>query len=120
MPEETTDAYVLEQQVVEQIRGSRRRIDAELSKVIVGQADVIEQLMISLFAGGHCLVTGAPQADLPYTISRPGPLTIAHGEGRADGAGVHAAGWRRGTRARCRIWCRRLLAWPHRTKKAAW
>lgn len=54
------DAYQLEQQAVEQIRGSRRRIDAELSKVIVGQADVIEQLLISLFSGGHCLITGAP------------------------------------------------------------
>jgi MoxR-like ATPase len=60
VPEEPPDAFELEQQVVEQIRGSRRRIDAELSKVIVGQTDVIEQLMISLFAGGHCLITGAP------------------------------------------------------------
>ena len=59
MPEEI-DAYLLEQQAVEQIRSSRKRIDAELSKVIVGQADVIEQLLISLFAGGHCLITGAP------------------------------------------------------------
>jgi MoxR-like ATPase len=55
-----SDPYLLEQQVVEQIRGSRRRIDEELSKVIVGQADVVEQLLISLFAGGHCLITGAP------------------------------------------------------------
>src|SRR5881392_2376689 len=54
------DEYLLEQQVVEQIRGSRHRIDEELSKVIVGQADVVEQLLISLFAGGHCLITGAP------------------------------------------------------------
>src|SRR5438874_12675291 len=54
------DAYLLEQQVVEQIRGSRQRINEELSKVIVGQADVIDQLRISLFAGGHCLITGAP------------------------------------------------------------
>jgi len=54
------DEYLLEQQVVEQIRGSRNRINEELSKVIVGQADVVEQLLISLFAGGHCLITGAP------------------------------------------------------------
>src|SRR3954464_5066387 len=54
------DEYLLEQQVVEQIRGSRHRIDEELSKVIVGQANVVEQLCISLFAGGHCLITGAP------------------------------------------------------------
>ncbi len=60
MPEDAIDAFEIEQQTVEQIRGSRKRIDAELSKVIVGQADVIEQLLISLFAGGHCLITGAP------------------------------------------------------------
>src|SRR6186997_2126607 len=55
-----SDPYLLEQQVVEQIRGSRQRIDDELSKVIIGQAAVVEQLLISLFAGGHCLITGAP------------------------------------------------------------
>lgn len=54
------DEFVLEQQAVEQLRSSRRRIDEQLSKVIVGQAAVIEQLLISLFAGGHCLITGAP------------------------------------------------------------
>jgi MoxR-like ATPase len=58
--EPATDPFVLEQQTVEQIRASRKKIDGELSKVIVGQADVIEQLLISLFAGGHCLITGAP------------------------------------------------------------
>jgi MoxR-like ATPase len=54
------DQYLLEQQAVEQIRASRQRIDHELSKVIVGQKDVVEQLLTSLFAGGHCLITGAP------------------------------------------------------------
>ena len=54
------DAYDVEQQIVEQIRAGRGRIDSELSKVIVGQKEVVEQLLISLFAGGHCLITGAP------------------------------------------------------------
>src|SRR6185437_3429530 len=54
------DPVQAEQQIVEQIRLGRRRIDAELSKVIVGQKDVSHQLLISLFAGGHCLITGAP------------------------------------------------------------
>lgn len=49
-----------EAEVVQQIREGRERIRAELSKVIVGQGDVIEQLLICLFAGGHCLITGAP------------------------------------------------------------
>ena len=37
----------------EQLRG-------EIGKVIVGQTSVIEELMIALFAGGHCLVVGVP------------------------------------------------------------
>ncbi|MBB3204374.1 MoxR-like ATPase [Rhodopirellula rubra] len=49
-----------EARVVEQLREGRDRIYSELSKTIIGQHDVIEQLLISLFAGGHCLITGAP------------------------------------------------------------
>ncbi|MBP87043.1 MAG: AAA family ATPase [Planctomycetaceae bacterium] len=56
----TIDTYEDEQQVVEQVRSSRDRIDAELSKAIIGQKQAVEELMISLFAGGHCLLTGAP------------------------------------------------------------
>ena len=49
-----------EQQTVDQILTGRTRIQAELAKVIVGQKEIIEQLLIALFAGGHCLITGAP------------------------------------------------------------
>ena len=56
----STEPYADEQQVVEHIRAGREQIDAELAKVIVGQKEVIQQLLISLFAGGHCLITGAP------------------------------------------------------------
>src|SRR5688572_29043624 len=55
-----TDAYELERLTVEQIRASRERIFSELRKAIVGQEEVIEQLLLCLFAGGHCLITGAP------------------------------------------------------------
>ncbi len=49
-----------ERRTVEMLREGRRRIDAELSKVIVGQKQVVEQVLITLFTGGHCLITGAP------------------------------------------------------------
>ena len=42
------------------VRSGRQRIRAELAKTIVGQNEAVEQLLISLFAGGHCLITGAP------------------------------------------------------------
>src|SRR5437867_7125117 len=58
--ESITDPQSAEKQIVEQILSGRARIQAELGKVIVGQNDVIEQLLIALFAGGHCLITGAP------------------------------------------------------------
>jgi MoxR-like ATPase len=55
-----TESFENERQVVEQLRAGRQRIGEELSKVIVGQNAVIEQLLIALFSGGHCLITGAP------------------------------------------------------------
>jgi MoxR-like ATPase len=56
----TTDTYAAEQKAVEQLTSSRAKIQSELAKVIVGQRDVIEQILIALLAGGHCLITGAP------------------------------------------------------------
>jgi MoxR-like ATPase len=50
----------IERQTVEQIRAARQRIQKELSKVLVGQQEVVEQLLYALFSGGHCLITGAP------------------------------------------------------------
>ncbi|APZ95781.1 AAA family ATPase [Fuerstiella marisgermanici] len=49
-----------ERELITQLRSLRKDIDAELSKVIIGQKDVVEQLLISLLSGGHCLITGAP------------------------------------------------------------
>src|SRR5471032_3372739 len=45
---------------VERLIAGRAQIETELAKVIVGQKNVIEQLLLCLFAGGHCLITGAP------------------------------------------------------------
>ena len=55
-----TEEFENERQVVERLREGRKRIGDELAKVIVGQNEVIEQLLTCLFAGGHCLITGAP------------------------------------------------------------
>src|SRR5216684_8032175 len=56
----TPDSTGAEKQTVEQIISSRAQIQSELAKVIIGQKEVIEELLIALFAGGHCLITGAP------------------------------------------------------------
>ncbi|WP_437186153.1 AAA family ATPase [Planctomicrobium sp. SH668] len=54
------DDFEREKAAVLMLREGRQRICEELSKAIVGQQDVIEQVLITLIAGGHCLITGAP------------------------------------------------------------
>ncbi|PID28087.1 MAG: AAA family ATPase [Candidatus Cloacimonadota bacterium] len=38
----------------------RKRIKKELAKVIIGQDEIIDQFLIALFSGGHCLLEGVP------------------------------------------------------------
>ena len=38
----------------------RDRIMEQVRKVIVGQDEVLDQILIALFVGGHCLITGLP------------------------------------------------------------
>lgn len=54
------EADEAELRILEMVRSGRQRIRTELAKTIVGQSEAVEQLLISLFAGGHCLITGAP------------------------------------------------------------
>ena len=58
--EESAAPIQAERQIVARLAGGRAQIEAELAKVIVGQKEVIEEILIALFAGGHCLITGAP------------------------------------------------------------
>ena len=55
-----SQTHTTEEQLIEQIVSGHARIEQELAKVIVGQKEIIEQILIALFAGGHCLITGAP------------------------------------------------------------
>lgn len=48
------------QQSVEKLGKAYNAIRDQMSKVIVGQDDVIDQLLIALFSRGHCLLEGVP------------------------------------------------------------
>ncbi|MCA9196573.1 MAG: AAA family ATPase [Planctomycetales bacterium] len=45
---------------VQRLREAREKIEQQLSQVIVGQQHVVEELLITLFARGHCLLEGVP------------------------------------------------------------
>jgi MoxR-like ATPase len=47
-------------QSVQRLNEAYKQITTEISKVIVGQSQVIEELMVAMFARGHCLLVGVP------------------------------------------------------------
>src|SRR3984885_15342998 len=53
------DAAALQKRI-ERFRSVRDGILDQVRQVIVGQDEVLDQIMIGLFVGGHCLITGLP------------------------------------------------------------
>ena len=53
-------AEVSTSQMTEKVASGRGRILTELRKVIVGQDEVVDQVLMALFTGGHVLITGVP------------------------------------------------------------
>ena len=47
-------------QAMEKLKSAFASIKAQLSRVIVGQDDVIEELLIAMFSKGHCILEGVP------------------------------------------------------------
>jgi MoxR-like ATPase len=47
-------------EMVAELAQTRKRLLQEIGQVIVGQADVLDQVMTALFAKGHCIMTGVP------------------------------------------------------------
>ncbi len=47
-------------QAVEQLNAAYRQITEQLGRVIVGQQQVLEELLVAIFARGHCLLVGVP------------------------------------------------------------
>jgi len=47
-------------ELVKRMQEGQKQIVSELRKIIIGQETVVDELLIALFAGGHCLVTGVP------------------------------------------------------------
>ncbi|MCJ7554026.1 MAG: MoxR family ATPase [Ignavibacteriaceae bacterium] len=47
-------------QLVQQLKEKVNNIKLEIAKVIIGQDEIIDQLLISLLSKGHCLLVGVP------------------------------------------------------------
>ncbi len=69
-----------ESEAFERLQEAREKIVDQLSQVIVGQKHVIDELLISLFSRGHCLLEGVPglaKTLMISTLSRTLNLTFS-------------------------------------------
>jgi MoxR-like ATPase len=55
MPADTSDV-----RSIERLAAAHLQITAELGKAVIGQRQVVEELLIAMLAGGHCLLVGVP------------------------------------------------------------
>ena len=53
-------AFASDKEALDALRGKHAELTAEIRKVIVGQEEVVEQVLTSVFSGGHCLLVGVP------------------------------------------------------------
>jgi MoxR-like ATPase len=60
MPQQPTPATPAEVQAVRELAAAYKRMTDQIGKVIVGQHQVVEQLLMALFSRGHCLLVGVP------------------------------------------------------------
>ncbi len=60
MDEQEMDVSQHEEALISKLKNGREAIIHELRKIIIGQNDVIDEALIALFTGGHCLITGVP------------------------------------------------------------
>src|SRR5437763_14973747 len=51
---------ISDEQLLDKLGSTRERLLREIRKAIVGQDEVVEQVLLALFAGGHSIITGVP------------------------------------------------------------
>ena len=76
---QTPEAHI-DDAAVRKLAGAREKITEQLSQIIVGQTEVIEELLICLFSRGHCLLEGVPglaKTLLISTLSRTLSLSFS-------------------------------------------
>lgn len=64
-----SEANISDVEVVQQLKTAKEEIAKEISKAIVGQHQVIDELLISLLSRGHCLLVGVPGLAKTFLIN---------------------------------------------------
>ena len=68
------DAREREAQAIRGLQSAYKRMREEIGKVVIGQQDVVDQLLIALFSRGHCLMVGVPGLAKTLLVSTIGRI----------------------------------------------
>ena len=55
--------------MIEKLRSAHQRLRQEIGKVIIGQEQVLDQLLMAIFCRSHALLMGVPGLDKPLMVS---------------------------------------------------
>jgi len=73
-PESDVEAREREAQAIRGLQAAYKRMREEIGKVVIGQQDVVDQLLIALFSRGHCLMVGVPGLAKTLLVSTIGRI----------------------------------------------
>ena len=74
MTKESTSTTSSDQELVARITNAEQKIKSEIAKVVIGQDDIVDQLLIALLTGANALITGAPGLAKTLLISSTAKL----------------------------------------------
>ena len=74
MTKESTSTSLSDQDLVARITNAEQKIKSEIAKVVIGQDDIVDQLLIALLTGANALITGAPGLAKTLLISSTAKL----------------------------------------------
>ncbi len=74
MTKESTSTTLSDQELVARITNAEQKIKSEIAKVVIGQDDIVDQLLIALLTGANALITGAPGLAKTLLISSTAKL----------------------------------------------
>ena len=83
---QTSVGAISPEEAVRRVARAREVLVGEVHKVIVGQDEMIEQMLITLFARGHCLTIGVPglaKTLAVSTLAAPHPVATSAAPTRA-------------------------------------
>ena len=59
---------ISDEQLLDKLGTARERLLREIRKAIIGQDEVVEQVLLALFVGGHSIITGVPGLAKTLTV----------------------------------------------------